>query len=431
MAHPFLSPGSTDERLHPYLALLARYWAIVLGAAIVGGLVGFGLSQLATPSYTAKSTLYFSINYGDSGSDLNQGATYAQSQMLSFAELARSSRVLEPVIDNLELDTTPAWLAQQIDVRTPENTVVLDISANSTDPELAASISNEIAQSLTATVREVAPRDENSRSTVTVRTVEDAAVPTVASSPNTRVNTVAGVLLGLLLAILVIVIRRAIDTRVRSSHDLEKASGMPVLARVDGDTDADEGLVLARDVANPAAEGYRRLRAVLDGIARSRKTGARSIAVTAPIAGQGASTVAANLALAYIESGRNVLLVGSDIDAGAVDTDSWPSATVVTLNDVAALFKRHSSNYDVLVFDAGDLASSSSALTIGQLVDNVVLVADASSVHTNEVRNAVRELASAGITPAGTVLTHTTSHSGVRIPRLRRGALPVLEHNNA
>jgi len=205
---------------------------------------------------------------------------------------------------------------------------------------------------------------------------------------------------------------------------------MPVLARVDGDDAAVDGLVLARDVSNPAAEGYRRLRAVLDGIERSRKTGARSIAVTAPIAGQGSSTVAANLALAYIESGRNVLLVGSDIDAGEVDTASWPSATVVTLNDVAALFKRQSSNYDVLVFDAGDLASSSSALTIGQLVDNVVLVADASSVHTNEVRDAVRELASAGITAAGSVLTHT-SHSRVRIPRLRGGQLPVLEHNNA
>ena len=166
---PLASPATTELRMHPYLGLVARHWAFVLVALIVGAAVALGLSQLVPKGYAATSTLYFSINYGESGSDLNQGATYAQSQMLSFAELARSARVLDPVIDELDLSTTAAGLAGTMDVRTPENTVVLDIVVSSGDPELAASIANSTAASLTDAVQDVAPRNADGRATVTVR----------------------------------------------------------------------------------------------------------------------------------------------------------------------------------------------------------------------------------------------------------------------
>jgi polysaccharide biosynthesis transport protein len=446
---PFASPATAELRMHPYLGLVARHWAFVLAALVVGALVALGLSQLVPKGYTATSTLYFSINYGESGSDLNQGATYAQSQMLSFAELARSARVLDPVINDLDLSTTAAGLAATMDVRTPENTVVLDIAVSSGDPELAASIANATAASLTDAVQDVAPRNADGRATVTVRTVENADAPTNPTSPNTRVNVVAGAFLGLVLALLLIVLRRLLDTRVRSVHDLEVATALPVLATIETDPDADAGLVVARDPAHPAAEGYRRLRTIVERLRResgrshsrpvkgaTTRQPATTFAVASTLPGEGASTVAANLALALAEAEVEVVLVSKATVEGVDTIVGWTDGALVTTASVSALIAANATAYDVVIFDAPSLSSSSALTTIGQLVNGVVLVADRGGVHSGELRAALDQLTVAGVTPVGTVLNRVPSTA----PRASKGAparsrrasvepLPVLENN--
>jgi succinoglycan biosynthesis transport protein ExoP len=99
------SPTAVTQ--HPYLAALRQWWPILVGGALIGALLGWGVSQAAIPSYRSTATLYFSLSAGDSGNDLNQGSTYTQSQMLSFAELATSDTVLAPAIQALDLDVTP------------------------------------------------------------------------------------------------------------------------------------------------------------------------------------------------------------------------------------------------------------------------------------------------------------------------------------
>jgi len=419
-----------NTRLHPTLALIARYWIVVLVAAILGGLVAFGISRLSPQSYSAKATLYFSITYGASGSDLNQGATYAQSQMLSFAELARSAQVLDPVARTLDLDLSAATLATMIDASTPENTVVIDLTASSSDPELAVALANETASSLTDAVRQVAPRDENSRSTVTVRTVETATLPTSPTSPNTRVNVIAGVLLGLLAAVLYVVLRRQFDTRIRTTDEAEWATGVPVLASVEADGEG-------------AAEGYRRLRAALEGSGlfaprRGAKTRAStSISVTSATDGEGATELAIALAHALAESGRSVVFAATDgtVAGDPVETivDWMSPPTIVTGPAVTAALASVAGSADVVIFAAPDLAGSSSALTIGAEVDHTLLAVGATVAHEAALTDAVHQLAVAGIVPVGTVLTHR--------PRVRTRSfftreasarnLTVLEHNNA
>lgn len=446
---PTLFPQTSDldQRVHPYVALVAKHWAFVLVALLLGAAAGFGLSQLAPKSYSSTSTLYFSINYGDSGSDLNQGATFAQSQMLSFAELARSARVLDPVIDSLDLDSSVAELASTIDARTPENTVVLDVVARSANAELAASIANATAESLTDAVQEVAPRNDAGRATVTVRTVERAEPATFASSPNTRVNAVAGALIGLVGAILVIVLRRLLSTRVRTPLDLERASGLRVLASIDDDPDAATAPILTRDAAHPASEGYRRLGAVVERVQREAKhpagkaKPATTIAITGAVPGQGSSTVATNLALALAEGGNRVQLVGSPVTAPGLDVIEVTPDLVDDPTGLRELLsssvRRRPNDVDFIIIDAPSLATSAAVAGIGHLLSGVVLVADSHSVHAGELRAAVDELAIAGVAPIGAVLNRVGRHhrssarKGNVLPTARWpvSALSPLENN--
>jgi len=434
-----MTPGS---RLHPYAQIAAKYWAFVLAAAVVAALVGYGLSQLATPGYSARSTLYFSIGYGNSGSDLNQGGSYAQGQMLSFAELATSERVLQPVIDDLELDLTSAELAGLVDVTTPANTVVLDITATSSDPELAASIANGVAQHLTDAVSDVAPRDEDGRSTVAVRTVQSADTPTVPVSPNTRVNVVAAILIGLIGSVLVIAIIRALDTRVRDESGVAAAGALPVLARlraepVGGATEASE---------TATAEDYRRLAATLDAVevpGASRTAKRAHVFVVAAVldgaaesAGAVATRAAAGLAHAASDAGRSVALLRATDHATLTD-GLGEGVTIETLASAGAVRASIATSHDLVIIAAPETAVSASSLVLGRAATGVVLLADTRQTHVGELRETVAQLQTAGARVVGTAI------SG--LPGARRGllamrqgvsrgsavSLPVLEHHEA
>ena len=441
LPRPALSASDSREaRLHPYVVLVTRYWAVVLASIIVGALAGYGLSQLVTPSYAARSTLYFSIDFGESGSDLNQGASYTQSQMLSFAELASSERVLQPVITQLGLETTVSELASRVSATTPANTVVLDLSATSSNPQTAASIADAVAQSLTDTVREVAPRDGDGRATVSVRTVQTADVPTSPVAPNTRVNVVAGALIGLLLSLLAIIALRLLDTRVHGRDGVAAAGGLPVLARLG----ADSAVTPVTDPQSAAAEDYRRLVAMLDAIPvpadPALATRARVVVLASvvsahgPVAFSTAETVGASLAQAASEAGHRVVL--------ASDSETTPAGGQSTLTsrpipDTGVLPVSVTRANDLVLIAAPGGADSSRTLRLGQGADGVVVIAAQGTVHVGELRAAIDLLNAAGARVLGTVLiTASRSHRIVATDRprrigMRRSLPAVLEHHEA
>jgi len=461
---PRLAPrrsASPGRHLHPYVELAARYWAVVVAATVIGAVAAFGLSQLATPTYSARSTLYFSIGYGTSGSDLNQGATYAQGQMLSFAELARTQRVLQPVVTSLELPMSASELASQVEVTTPANTAVLNITVSSGNPAEAAAIANSIADSLTQAVQGVAPRDADGKATVAVRTVETADEPGSPSAPNVRVNVVAGALIGLALSLLAIAAMRLLDTRVRGRAGVAAGDGLPILASLRDGYAAD----FFENAASGIAEDYRRLVATLDAVAIEPTTqpSARRARVfviagvaeqpaiseaparhtTGPSSGgdpadprRRAEVVAANLAAAAVEAGYRVaLLTDVERDSAAEPASAKSAVTVRQLPARGRLASALLNAHDLVIVASPGSADGSRALRLAQLADGVVVLADEGRVHVGELRASIELLRTAGARVVGTVLTGEPDERGTSSGLVRswtRRPLPVvLEHNQA
>lgn len=453
---------------HPYMAAIFRYWAIVVAAMLVGGLAAFGLSQIATPVYSASARLYFSINVGNTGNDLNQGSTYTQAQTLSFAQLAKSAVVLQPVIERLALDATPKELASAISVETPENTVILDIVASDVDPDRAAAIANEVARSLSSAVDKVAPKTLEGDTTVALNNITPATPSEFPTSPNTRNNIVAGLLLGLVLAVIAVVLKQFFDTRIRSGSTIESLGLAPYLGSIDHDDHSEEGgVLLRRDVAGPGAENYRRVRTNLAQAtrgARKRAPTNLSIVVTSSSDAEGKSTVAINLALTLAEGGHRVALVDADLrepsvarysglrdetgltdvlvgtssleeaiqhwGPGRVDVlTSGPSpvnpSELLTASAMEELHAELKREYDFVVFDTPDMLSAADAAILGRLADGVVIVAAQAQTGTPQLVVTLDSLEKAGAYVFGIVLNRAGAHPRARRASSTRAAVPT------
>ena len=129
--------------------------------------------------------------------------------------------------------------------------------------------------------------------------------------PNIQLNTAGGLLAGLALGIVLVLLYERFDTRVRNPDEVTRLLQWPVLATIWRFKSSS-----AKDVIDPAGkninvESYRILRTNI-GFSSIGKP-FRSLIVTSPLAGNGKSTIAANLAIFMARAGKSTLLIDADL----------------------------------------------------------------------------------------------------------------------
>jgi len=137
--------------------------------------------------------------------------------------------------------------------------------------------------------------------------------------PRTGRNLAAGLGLGLILALVIVGIIEALDTRVRRSEEVGEVLGLPLLSRIPTPRKNQQGrLAMIDDDDQHYSEAYRKLRVNLD-FANIRQA-AKKILVTSALEQEGKSTTVANLAVAMARAGRHVVLVDLDLRAPSLHT---------------------------------------------------------------------------------------------------------------
>lgn len=410
--------------------VLLRAWWILALAGVLGGALAFAYSSTIAPVYQSTASTWFSMRSGTSGSDINQGSAYTQNQMLSFAQLAMSARVLDEVREDLELDDmTNSQIRNMTSVTIPQNTVILDITAASTRPPFAAELANSIAQNLATVVDEIAPKDEAGTTTIVAEVIEPAIPAVFQSSPNKQRDAALGAFAGVLLAALALAIWALLDTRVRSEEVLRRLTDLPVLGAIPQRKDKSRRPIVVSEPNGTSAEAYRRLRTSLRFAAVEHDIAA--IAVTSSIPGEGKTSTAVNLALTYAEAGHRVLLVDADLRrpmvadtlgvenavglttmlVGAVDfeearlpwgeTSFWvlpagevpPNpAELLASARMSELLRELRAECDIMIVDTAPLLSVSDAAIIAQYVDTTIVVADVTKIRLAQLSRSLAAL---------------------------------------
>ena len=122
---------------------------IIILTTILALLVGYlYIEEFQVPMYNGTTTIILVENKEDKeNSTVTQNDLTVNEKLVStYSEIIKSRRVLKPVIDDLELDTTIDKLKKQITVTSVSGTSIIEIKVSDKNKRIAVKIANKIAE---------------------------------------------------------------------------------------------------------------------------------------------------------------------------------------------------------------------------------------------------------------------------------------------
>ena len=133
-------------------------------------------------------------------------------------------------------------------------------------------------------------------------------------APNPRKSVMQGILIGLLIPVVIIVLRRLLDTRVHFRSDVEKLTKAPFLGEVPYKKNAGENAIVVRENGRDSvSEAFRLVRSNLEYMKNQDRKDGQVVMFTSFIVGSGKTFVSSNLAASFAHAKKKVVLVDLDI----------------------------------------------------------------------------------------------------------------------
>jgi capsular exopolysaccharide synthesis family protein len=439
-----------------YVKILLAHWAGVLMLALAG-LGGAAVYNLTQPEvYAATATgLVTNGQIKDAGT-ASVADSVAKSRATSYVAIAKSSAITDAVAKKEGL-SSPSGLAGRITVTHPDNTVLIDVTARGPSPTEAATLANDWVQAFSDQIGVLEGTHLGDRLGLQLRPYSSAEPPGAPVLPRTRINLVIGLMFGFLLGFGYALVRKHFDRRLRSSEDVEKQFGLPVIGQIPQSSTVRQSnsnelaLAVTGSLASSSAstaEAFRKLRTNLAYMDVDHPP--RVIVVTSPKQSDGKSTVAANLAAAIAIGGQPVTLIDGDLRRPTV-ADSLAMVDGAGLTDVlvgrvtaAEVMQDHPDVPGMRVLASGAIPPNPSELLgsqamrtlIGELAKDAMVIIDAppllpvtdAAVLTRSADGAIIVISHGGTldTELGVALNHiSTVHGrtlGIVFNRMRRSA---------
>ena len=427
--------------LRDYLRIARQRWGTIAVATLVAIGAGTLFTLRATPEYSSSARLFISTSQSDNAQAF-QGGAYSLQRVKSYADLLTGEEISRRVAEKLKLSQSPRSLAEQITAAAKLDTVVLSISVVDPDPDRAKLLTQTVAEEFVDYIKELETPPGKTTAPVKATIVDRATEPGGPVSPNPVRNLALATILGLLLGAGIAVLRESLDTTVKTSADLDLATGnAPLLGSIHFDKTAPKHpLITSLSSHAPRAESFRVLRTSLQFVNADSRS--KVYVVTSAVPGEGKSTTTVNLAITLAESGQSVILLEGDLRrpraisylqlegavgvttvlVGRVSLDDAIQNWTLGLDVLAAgstppnpaellqslgmkrLIANLRIDYDIVLIDAPPLLPVADAAVLAAGSDGAILVVQHGVTTTDQVKAAVGRLHSVDALFIGTVV---------------------------
>ena len=168
---------------------------------------------LAKPKYEASTQIL--VSQKEKESKMMAQEVQSNIQLVNtYAEIIKSPRILDDVAKENK-DYSADKLSKMIDVNTEADSQILNVGVRSKSEKESEKIANDVAKVFSKDVPDIMSVDNVSILSKANGTAEKV-------SPRTIMNLFAGLILGLVLAIIIAALREIFDKRIRTEEDVEK-----------------------------------------------------------------------------------------------------------------------------------------------------------------------------------------------------------------
>ena len=207
-----------------FLTLKKRIWLIV-SITILTVIVSAVLSYFVlTPIYSASTQIL--VNQSKSEESLYSNYEVQTNLQLinTYNVILKSPRILDQVIDELNLKLSTDELSEKITVESESESQVITITVEDESPRLAADIANTIASVFQENVSDIMNVDNVA--ILASATVSDNPTPV---KPQPVLNMLIGFVVGLMVSVGLALLLEYADNTIKTEQDIEKHFGVPVL----------------------------------------------------------------------------------------------------------------------------------------------------------------------------------------------------------
>jgi len=382
------------------------------------------------PTYQATATLLLIPNETAEDRTLTSSDLTLNSGLITtYSNIAKQSKVLKQVIQNLGLTISEEEFAKEIQVKVLPDTYIIEMAITDQNPEMAKKKTEELAKVFLQEIQSIYHLNN-------IGMVDQPVVPTQPNNIHHKKDIVLFAIAGTITSGIFILGIYLLDNTIKTEEDIEEYTGLKTLGKIPVQEKAEE-IIQHTQVKSFATECINTIRTNILYMNSVKK--AKTIVITSCMPQEGKSFTAANLAVSFAEANQKVLLIDADMRKGRISkifhvpnekglsqyllhmtkdskenlelgreyiqTTQIANLHILTngilppnpseligspkMHDLLALWKQA---YDVIILDAPPCKLVTDSVILSTIVDSVILIARANQTKLTDFQEVVKSI---------------------------------------
>ncbi len=259
------------------------------------------------PEYKSTSTLLLIPN--DDETVTSSDLTLNSGLISTYGNIAKNSKVLKQVINNLNLNIQEGQLLSKIEINIIKDTHIMEISVSDTDPQMATNITKELSNVFLNEIKQIYNLNN-------IGIVDEAQLPDTPYNINYIKDMFVFVCMGIVVSFAYIVIIYLFDNTIKKEEDIEEYIKIKSLGSVPINNDKSE-IINRENTKTYITESINTIRTNI--LYMNSTKNAKTILITSCMPREGKSWISTNIAASFAETNKKVLLVDADMRKGRIN----------------------------------------------------------------------------------------------------------------
>ncbi len=269
--------------------------------------LGYLYSYYVVPEYKSTSTLLLIPN--DDETVTSSDLTLNSGLISTYGNIAKNSKVLKQVINNLNLNIQEGQLLSKIEINIIKDTHIMEISVSDTDPQMATNITKELSNVFLNEIKQIYNLNN-------IGIVDEAQLPDTPYNINHIKDMFVFVCMGIVVSFAYIVIIYLFDNTIKKEEDIEEYIKIKSLGSVPINNDKSE-IINRENTKTYITESINTIRTNI--LYMNSTKNAKTILITSCMPREGKSWISTNIAASFAETNKKVLLVDADMRKGRIN----------------------------------------------------------------------------------------------------------------